>query len=62
MDAKEKYKQWYFKTAVKISPVHRQKRIFMHDISREYSNQQIFQFSKKYKNFKRIKELTTNTM
>jgi hypothetical protein len=27
---------------IKISPAHRQKRIFMHNISREYSNQQIF--------------------
>jgi hypothetical protein len=34
----------------------------MDNISREYSNQQIFQYSKKHKNFKRTKEDTTNTM
>jgi hypothetical protein len=35
-----------------INPTLRQNMIFMHNISRKYSNQQLFQYSKKYKNLK----------
>jgi len=42
---------------IKISPAHRQKRIFIHNISREYFNHQIFQYSKKHKNLKEQRKI-----
>jgi len=41
----------------KINPAHKQKRIFMHNISREYSNHQIFKYSKKHKNLKEQRKI-----
>jgi alpha-L-fucosidase len=65
LDAKELQKQishskW--PRYININSTYKQKRIFMHNILREYSNQQIFQYSKKHKNFKRTNEDTANTM
>jgi hypothetical protein len=39
---------------IKINPAHRHNRFFMHNISRKYHNQQIFQYSKSIKT-KKIK-------
>jgi hypothetical protein len=38
-------------------PTHRHNRIFMHNISRKYSNHQIFQYSKKHKNLKEQRKI-----
>jgi hypothetical protein len=37
---------------IKINPAHKQSRFFMHNISRKYLNQQIFQYSKSKKTLK----------
>jgi hypothetical protein len=42
---------------VKINPAHRQNRIFMHNISRKYSNHQLFEYSKKHKNLEEQRKI-----
>jgi hypothetical protein len=40
-----------------INPTYRLNRIFMHNISRKFSNQQIFEYSKKHKNLKEQRKI-----
>jgi len=44
-------------TYFKINPSHKHNRFFMHNISRKYSNHQIFQYSKKLKNLKEQRKI-----